>query len=78
MTAALARKARHVDLLNAFTERAAARAYLWFLGEYTLHDAVDVLQRDAERDGLVESVGQDVVQRIIADAFQQHRDDLNV
>jgi hypothetical protein len=64
-----------VDPLDAFYERCEARALLWSLGELDLTDAVDVLQRDAERDGLVELVGQDAVQQILADAFRPYRED---
>jgi hypothetical protein len=62
-----------VDLLDAFTERAGARAYLWFVGEYELAEAVDQLQHDAERDGLVKRIGQDAVLKILADAFEPYR-----
>ena len=57
------------DSVEVFTERAEARALLWAAGEFDLHEAVDKLQADAERDGLVAAVGQDEVQRIIAEAF---------
>jgi hypothetical protein len=46
-----------------------ARAFLWSIGEYDLHEAVDALQADAVRDGLIDRVGQDAVQAILADAF---------
>jgi hypothetical protein len=54
--------------------RAWARAYLYAIGELTLHQAVDVLQHDAQRDGLVRLIGQDAVQQIIAVAFQPYRE----
>ena len=54
--------------------RAWARAYLYSVGELTLHEAVDVLQRDAQRDGLVDEIGQDGVQQILADAFRPYRE----
>ena len=54
--------------------RAWARAYLYSIGELRLHEAVDVLQRDAQRDGLVAELGQDAVQQILADAFRPHRE----
>jgi hypothetical protein len=63
-----------VDPIEAFEARCDARAYLWSVGDLDLHDAVDQLQRDAERDGLVERVGQNAVQAIIADAFQSYRE----
>jgi len=72
MTAALAIK--HVDPLDVFELRAWARAYLWSIGELTRREAVDVLQHDAERDGLVEQIGQDGVQQIIASAFRPYRE----
>jgi hypothetical protein len=58
-----------LDVLDCFIERAEARAYLWSIGEFTLHEAVDKLQTDAVRDGLVDRVGQDAVQQIIAFAL---------
>ncbi|MFZ2079917.1 MAG: hypothetical protein WAV38_25375 [Xanthobacteraceae bacterium] len=53
--------------------RAWARAYLWHAGEYTLAEAVDQLQRDAERDGLTKRIGQDAVQQIIAAAIRPYQ-----
>jgi hypothetical protein len=73
MTAARALAERRVDLLDAFAARADARAFLWSIGEYDLHDAVDKLQLDAERDLPIESIGQDAVQAIMADAFSIYR-----
>ena len=60
--------------LDVLELRAWARAYLYAIGELTLHEAVDILQRDAQRDGLVRLIGQDGVQQIIADAFQPYRE----
>ncbi|MFZ3337434.1 MAG: hypothetical protein WA199_15990 [Xanthobacteraceae bacterium] len=75
MTAALAIEDRRVDLLDAFAERASARAYLWSIGEYEdLPAAVDPLQLDAARDGLVKRIGQDAVQAILANAFRPYRE----
>jgi hypothetical protein len=71
---AAAAKPRHVDPVDAFIERAEARGLLWSLGEYTLIEAVDVLQADAERDGLLELIGQDRVQEILSTAFAPYRD----
>ena len=62
------------DPLDVFALRAWARAYLWSIGELTRHEAVDVLQHDAERDGLVDELGQDGVQKILADAFAAFRE----
>jgi hypothetical protein len=71
MTAAVAVK--RIYLLDAFIERAEARAYLWSIGELTLHEAVDVLQADAERDGLIEQIGQDQIQKILGECFALYR-----
>ena len=60
--------------LDVLTLRAWARAYLWSIGTLTLHEAGDVLQHDAERDGLVEEIGQDGVQKILSDAFAAYRE----
>jgi hypothetical protein len=59
--------------LDVLALRAWARAYLWSIGKLTLHEAVDQLQPDAERDGLVEQIGQDGVQKILSDAFAPYR-----
>ena len=71
MTAAAAIK--RINLLDAFIERAEGRAYLWSIGELTLHEAVDVLQADAERDGLIEQIGQDQMQKILDECFASYR-----
>ena len=47
---------------------------MWSIGEYELAEAVDQLQHDAERDGLIARLGQDAVQQIIADAFQMFQE----
>jgi hypothetical protein len=62
-----------VDIVDAFAARAEARAYLWSVGELDFHEAVDELQADAERDGLVAEVGQDAMQAIMATAFAKVR-----
>ena len=54
--------------LEVFIARAEARALLWQCGEMDLHEAVDELQAAAVRDGLVTELGQDEVQRLIAEA----------
>jgi hypothetical protein len=56
--------------LEVFTLRCWARGYLWKCGALGLHDAVDLLWHAAERDGLVDTLGQDNVQRIIATEFE--------
>lgn len=64
---------RTVDPLEVFTLRCQAQALLVELGELALHDAVDGLQSDAERDGLADLIGQDRVQEILAAAFVRQR-----
>jgi hypothetical protein len=55
--------------LAVFTARAEARALLWRCLEFNLHEAVDVLQHAAVRDGVIATLGQDAVQEIISKAF---------
>jgi hypothetical protein len=73
MSAVPAISTHRVDSLDCFIERASARAYLWSIGEYSLHEVVDVLQHDAKRQGLIARVGQDAVQKILADALLPYR-----
>jgi len=73
VSAVAAMAKRRVDLLDVFIERAGARAYLWSSGEYELADAVDKLQFDAKLSGLIERIGQDAVQQIIANAFWEQQ-----
>lgn len=61
----------------AFPALCGARAYAYGQGEVSLQDAVDTLQDWAVTRGLVELVGQDEVQRMMAEAFAPYRDDLN-
>jgi hypothetical protein len=61
------------DLVAVFRARCEARAMLVDVGMLGLHEAVDELQRDAKRDGLVERIGQDGVQAIMAAAFEAVR-----
>jgi hypothetical protein len=68
-----AARAVRVDPLKVFVARAEARALLWQAGEFSLHEAIDKLQVAAERDGLVEAIGQDAVQAIMRDAFHRVR-----
>jgi len=42
-------------------------------GKPWVHDAVDQLQADAVRDGLIKQIGQDAVQQIMADAFAPYQ-----
>jgi hypothetical protein len=53
-----------------------ARALLWQAGEINLHDAIDELQSAANADGLVAKLGQDEVQRLMAEAFAAVRDEV--
>ena len=61
------------DPLEVLKARAWARAHLWAAGEFSLHEAVDVLQHWAADSGLVAEVGQDLVQFVIARAFARFR-----
>jgi hypothetical protein len=56
---------------EVFEARAEARALLWEAGEISLHAAVDELYLAADRNGLAEAIGDDGVQRIMADAFRE-------
>ena len=73
MTAAMATAISSVDPVLAFRARAEARAYLFGAGEFDLPEAVDVLQADAVASGLVEAIGADAVQHILAEAFGEVR-----
>jgi hypothetical protein len=73
MTAASRKPAAKLDPVEIFRARSEARALLFAAGELDLHDAVDALQADAMRDGLVDQLGQDAVQAILRDAFQAVR-----
>ena len=59
--------------LDVFRERCEARAILVEACVYHLQDAVDGLQEYAERSGLIDEIGQDAVQRMMADAFAKVR-----
>ena len=69
MAAPIRQQHLRIDAVTVFVARAEARAMLYAAGEFDLHEAVDKLQADAERDGLVDRLGQDEVQRIISEAF---------
>jgi hypothetical protein len=62
-----------VDPVAVFALRCWARAALWQAGEIDLQEAVDELQSDAELDGLVEQLGNDCVQGILAGTFARVR-----
>lgn len=55
--------------LECFVICCWARAYLYAAGEMSLHEAVDVLQEEAEASGLVYLLGQDAVQALMAHEF---------
>lgn len=69
----ISRNPAHNHKLQVFAERCEARALLWASGQLSLHDAVDKLQFDAVRTGLVRELGQDEIQRIMAEAFEKRR-----
>jgi hypothetical protein len=60
---------RCVDPLVAFAARCEAKAYLVTALEISKIEAVDALQESAVRTGLVEQIGQDLVQLIMARDF---------
>jgi hypothetical protein len=68
-----AAKQKPVDPLDVFRTRCQARSMLVDVGMLGLHEAVDELQAAAERDGLIERLGQDAVQQIMAAAFEAAR-----
>jgi hypothetical protein len=57
--------------LDVFRARCEARAILVREGEMGFLDAVDGLQNAAVAYGLVDAIGQDAVQQIIANAFEK-------
>jgi len=59
-----------VDPVLVFLARAEARAILFDAGELDIQTAVDPLQLYAIENGLVERIGQDSVQQILAHAFR--------
>jgi hypothetical protein len=64
-----------LDPFLVFVARAEARALLWQANFMDLHEAVDKLQADAERDGLVAAIGQDRLQQILSAEFAKVRDE---
>jgi hypothetical protein len=69
MTALRKPIANPVPAVDVFRERAEARAILVEACELDLHSAVDGLQEAAVATGLVDEIGQDAVQAIMAKAF---------
>jgi hypothetical protein len=63
------RKPLPISVEEVFRERCEARAILCEACVFDLHEAVDVLQADAERTGLVAELGQNQVQALMAAAF---------
>jgi len=55
--------------VEAFADLCAAEARLYVIGEKSLLDAVDRCQNFAVAYGIVPLLGQDEVQRIMAEAF---------
>ena len=71
MTAAAAinHQTANASPIEIFRERCEARAMLVANGLMPLIEAVDGLQAAAERAGLVDELGQDAVQKIMAESF---------
>jgi hypothetical protein len=67
---------RPADRLEVFRERCLARALLVREGLMDFHDAVDNLQNAAVAYGLVDRFGQDKIQAIIAEAFDEEISEL--
>jgi hypothetical protein len=65
------RKNSPPDNSKIFTALCSARATLCLAGELGLPEAVDFLQEWAVKNGLVDAVGQDAVQQLMADAFMR-------
>ena len=55
--------------IEVFSAQCEARALLFANWQLSLHEAIDKLQSDAERNGLIKAIGQDTVQSIMAIAF---------
>ena len=58
-----------------FQARCDARAILFAVGELELREAVDALEIFAVQAGLVDEIGQDAVQALMAKAFSKARAD---
>jgi hypothetical protein len=61
------------DNTRIFAALCSARATLYAAGELGLQEAVDFLQEWAVKSALVDAVGQDAVQTMMADAFMAVR-----
>jgi len=71
MTHALRAAARSPSPLCILIARAEARALLYAANQFDLPEAVDPLQAFAVKSGLVDEIGQDAVQAILAAAFSK-------
>jgi hypothetical protein len=71
--AALRTTSAPLTAVDIFRARCEARALLYRVGALEVQEAVDLLQYAAVRTGLVNLVGQDAVQAIMADAFKRMR-----
>jgi hypothetical protein len=60
---------RNAMTVEIFMARCEARARLYAEGVFSIHEAVDELQAAAVASGLVNSIGQNAVQAMMADAF---------
>ena len=60
--------------INAFRLLCEARARAYAEGRLGVIDAVDRLQDWAFTRGLIDAIGQDAVQAIMADAFRPYRE----
>jgi len=58
-----------VPAVDVFRERCQARAILVEACLFDLQDAVDGLQETAVSSGLIDDIGQDAVQKMMAEAF---------
>lgn len=71
------RKINRIDPHSTFIELCEARAMMFSYGVYTLREYSDYLQAWAVDHELVKAIGQDAVQRIMADAILPYRRDLH-
>jgi hypothetical protein len=68
------KKIQRAEAIQVFTAQCATWAYLFADCETTLPDAVDHLQAAAVKLGLIDTIGQDEVQRLICQAFAPIRE----
>jgi hypothetical protein len=60
---------RLADPIEVYGALCRSRSYRYVTGELTLHESVDYLQAAATKLALVDTIGQDAVQEIIAAVF---------